>query len=101
MPDGAIYVGRPTRWGNPFRIGETVAGVFIAAADQAVSHFEDVLLGEWDDCRGAFPAPDYPSIKQVRAELRGHDLACWCPLDQPCHADVLLRLANQPDGAPT
>jgi len=29
-------------------------------------------------------------------ELRGHDLACWCPLDQPCHADVLLELANAP-----
>lgn len=27
-------------------------------------------------------------------ELRGHDLCCWCPLDQPCHADVLLELAN-------
>jgi len=30
-------------------------------------------------------------------ELRGHDLACWCPLDQPCHADVLLELANAPE----
>ncbi|WP_019732123.1 DUF4326 domain-containing protein [Mycobacterium avium] len=28
-------------------------------------------------------------------ELAGHDLACWCPPDQPCHADVLLELANQ------
>lgn len=28
-------------------------------------------------------------------ELRGHDLCCWCPLDQPCHADVLLELANE------
>ncbi|EUA64977.1 hypothetical protein I542_5155 [Mycobacteroides abscessus 1948] len=30
----------------------------------------------------------------IRRELRGHDLACWCPLDQPCHADVLLEIAN-------
>ena len=30
-------------------------------------------------------------------ELRGHDLACWCPLDGPCHADVLLELANRED----
>ena len=36
------------------------------------------------------PEPERPSID----ELRGHDLACWCPLDQPCHADVLLELAN-------
>jgi hypothetical protein len=34
-------------------------------------------------------------IDHARFELKGHDLACWCPLDQPCHADVLLELANQ------
>jgi hypothetical protein len=33
-------------------------------------------------------------LKQPFAPLRGKDLACWCPLDQPCHADVLLELAN-------
>ncbi|MBO0882015.1 MAG: DUF4326 domain-containing protein, partial [Mycobacterium sp.] len=38
--------------------------------------------------------PDYPR-DQIRAELRGHDLACWCPLEQPCHADVLLAIANR------
>jgi hypothetical protein len=36
----------------------------------------------------------YPSLDEIRAELAGRDLACWCPLDQPCHADVLLELAN-------
>lgn len=36
-------------------------------------------------------------IADVRAELAGHDLACWCPLDQPCHADVLLEVANRKD----
>lgn len=34
------------------------------------------------------------TVDEIRAELRGHDLACWCPLDQPCHADVLIELAN-------
>ncbi|MGO8055976.1 DUF4326 domain-containing protein, partial [Rhizobium leguminosarum] len=34
------------------------------------------------------------TMKQVRHELRGKNLACWCPLDQPCHADVLLEIAN-------
>jgi hypothetical protein len=39
---------------------------------------------------------EHPEIAdRARAELRGHDLACWCPLDQPCHADVLLELANE------
>ena len=36
----------------------------------------------------------YPSLDEIRAALGGRDLACWCPLDKPCHADVLLRLAN-------
>jgi len=31
----------------------------------------------------------------VQRELRGKDLACWCPLDQPCHADILLEVANR------
>lgn len=39
------------------------------------------------------PAPFRWMVANL-AELRGHDLACWCPLDQPCHADVLIGLAN-------
>lgn len=35
-----------------------------------------------------------PSLDEIRAELAGRDLACWCPPDQPCHADVLLEIAN-------
>jgi hypothetical protein len=37
------------------------------------------------------------NIKGLRRDLAGYDLACWCPLDQPCHADVLLELANADD----
>lgn len=38
------------------------------------------------------------TAEQARAELAGRDLACWCPLDQPCHADVLLEIANAASG---
>ena len=38
--------------------------------------------------------PEPPSLDRIKAELRGRDLCCWCPLDQPCHADVLLEIAN-------
>jgi hypothetical protein len=34
------------------------------------------------------------TVDDIRTELAGHDLACWCPLDQPCHADILLAIAN-------
>ena len=73
MPPGAVYVGRPTKWGNPFKIKEY-------GAEGAVSVFAvHVAMGLGGD-------PE---------DLRGKDLACWCPLDQPCHADVLLKVANE------
>ncbi len=93
MPDGAIYVGRPSKWGNPYRI--TSARMVVdpwghehycedgAARAVAVRLYrEDVWYG-----RAPFDELD-------PAELVGKDLVCWCPIDQPCHADVLLELAN-------
>jgi hypothetical protein len=76
MPKGAVYVGRPTKWGNPY------------------------AAGDWSDpvakYRAMATAPGMQStMKQLLAAIRGKDLACWCPLDQPCHADVLLELANK------
>jgi hypothetical protein len=78
MPEGAIYVGRPSRWGNPWWAG----------ADGTAA----TVVGRYREMLGRF-APAY--VAELLAPLRGHDLACWCPLDQPCHADVLLELANQ------
>lgn len=77
MPEGAVYVGRPTRWGNMF--GTTARDtITVGTAREAVACFRSVVTAEkWD----------------LRA-LRGKSLACWCALDQPCHADVLLELAN-------
>lgn len=104
MPEGAVYVGRPSRWGNPFE-----ARYYGLA--RALALYWDALRGFWNPSHFAADEPDWlvdqayrahtgwsrrigrhPS-EQARAELRGHDLACWCPLDQPCHADVLLELA--------
>lgn len=78
MPPGAVYVGRGSKWGNPYRIGTC----FIADAQSATEAF-----------RANLP------LSMALSELRGKDLACWCPLDAPCHADVLLELANS-DEAP-
>jgi hypothetical protein len=91
MPEGAIYVGRPTMWGNPFRIGERfyVAGP-IGPTEWLDSSREGVVK--------AFRAWTWEHIDYWAAItrcLRGKDLACWCRLDQPCHADVLLELANR------
>lgn len=85
-PRHAVTVARPTRWGNPWLVGKH--------GDQAtcVQAHADWLAGKRHD------APNGASAKEVLArigELRGRDLACWCGLDGPCHADTLLRLANQ------
>lgn len=40
------------------------------------------------------PFQGRPTVEEIQTKLRGHNLACWCPLSQPCHADVLLEIAN-------
>lgn len=98
MPDGAIYVGRGSRWGNPWVVHVHTVGcgpclmlcpVDIAEdrADAARKYAHAVLY----PLAGQTPVP---TPDEIRDELAGHDLACWCPLDQPCHADVLLEIAN-------
>jgi hypothetical protein len=78
-PEGAVVVARPSKWGNPYRVIGTTG-----RAD-AVELFRVLLR-------------DSPVLqKEAREDLAGRDLACWCPLDEPCHADVLLDFAN---GAP-
>ncbi len=104
MPAGAVYVGRPTRWGNPYVAGAVVSrrsfGVLtqttIRDVKMATAYFERWLnrdrlapLSGWNAHRQA------PSAAEIRAELGGKDLACWCPIGQACHADVLLRIANE------
>ena len=135
MPEGAVYVGRPSPWGNPWPVGGEMQPWLALAlghrADMAGRRASVVTAFRWwiAEDRGRFPVPartpgpgdleysdgstrhiaDVPVAMGVMmlgrqtiaiperpdlAPLRGHDLACWCPLDQPCHADVLLELAN-------
>lgn len=105
MPEGAVYVGRPTKWGNPFvayRDGHSNYDPHSVAPEIAVDCFRRLLTGErtWSSIppsrwpKGKLPA-DWVSVEDVQRELRGKDLACWCPLSHPCHADTLLILANR------
>lgn len=102
MPEGAIYVGRPGVWGNHFLLhkvakdwycvtdqGAPVKGTY-GTRRQAAKHAVS-LFAEYD-----LLAAGPTSRQAIRRALAGKDLACWCPLDQPCHADVLLEIANRP-----
>lgn len=98
MPKNTVYVGRPTIWGNPVRIEKDGQCFRVArdgdvlawrdteqeAAEQAVNCYRDILDMMSDDARSDF-----------LAGLRGKNLACWCKEKSPCHADVLLELANE------
>lgn len=95
MPPNTVKVARPTKWGNPMKVGETILtcgepvvngmGPLVqreATAEDAVRYYRQ---------RALKLAPS-----GVFEPLRGKCLACYCPLNQPCHADVLLELANAP-----
>lgn len=95
MPENTVKVDRSTKWGNPYR-----AGIHCDHQHAVDCHRYLVTLGR--RARTA-PFPDAVGSEEFTAalvrnhidELRGKNLACWCPLDQPCHADVLLELANR------
>ena len=95
MPDNTVKVDRTTKWGNPF-----VAG-FVAGKEAALAGGRKV-----QDRRHAFVLyrslafDNAALVEAAQAELRGKNLACWCPQDDPyednCHAAVLLQIANAP-----
>lgn len=96
MPANTVYVGRPTIFGNPF--------VFVGYEDWerpklCYEAYREWLIAARDGCpcRTVNCQSGYPIAKLILAalpNLRGKNLACWCPLDQPCHSDVLLEFAN-------
>jgi len=90
----AKLVTRPGKWGNPFSIDDVAAryGLERAAAQaKAVAMAGEWLGGTLDKKLSPGPAP---SRAEIRAALAGHNLACWCRPGTPCHADVLIELAN-------
>lgn len=103
MPPNTVYVGRPSKWGNPFRVGDYYMA-FAPSTDAplTISHFENFAGCDGEITIIKTPAHavaayrDYlkHSALDIR-DLRGKNLACWCKLDEPCHADVLLEIANE------
>lgn len=89
-PEGAVYVGRPTPFGNPFTVTEKLApGKMIGARYFAVPTIEDAIA-----CYREYLDQKPELVERIRSELRGKNLMCWCPLNQRCHADLLLEIAN-------
>lgn len=97
-PENSVVVARPSKWGNPYRIDDYREDWPDCTDEElrsmAVSDFRGLVEGRWDHLENPAP-PSYPSVDEIRAQLAGRNLACWCPLGTPCHADVLLEVANR------
>jgi hypothetical protein len=110
-PEHSAYVGRPTRFGNPFRIThdpDTKGWHVVARNGFSVGTFPSNLEARryaTDAFRVWITQPKQEeTLRLFRALLHGRDLTCWCPLPAPgqpdhCHAAVLLELANEPTPA--
>lgn len=96
MPPDTVKVCRPGPFGNPFTFKAAEDAGFTRKG--AVSAFEDWLAGNPWACGADRFEDRRQAILARMPELRGKNLACWCRLDAPCHADVLLRLANAGEG---
>lgn len=103
MPPNTVKVARPSLWGNPIKVNEK------CTATEAVRAYRQLLTksqmwiaqriksedGHADPFASLNIIAWREKVKRSLPELRGKNLACFCPLDQPCHADVLLKLANR------
>jgi hypothetical protein len=93
MPAGTVSIDRMTIFGNPFVVGKHGSRV------ECVEMFEALVSGFTSDVTG-FDALTQHAWRSAMLgglpALRGRDLACWCRLDQRCHGDVLLKIADEP-----
>lgn len=103
MPPNTVYVGRPSMDSNKHMVvrdgrlwGVWIGGTLdtVVCSDRTDAHSFAVTLFRAD--MEAAKERDPEAVALMAARLRGKNLACWCALDQPCHADVLLELANAP-----
>lgn len=78
-PDNTVVVSRPSRWGNPWKVGRDGSAV------QCIERYRRFVNGNiWS----------FPNKEVIQFNLRGKNLACWCKIGDPCHADILLEIAN-------
>jgi hypothetical protein len=108
MPENTVYVGRPTKWGNPFKTGLTyrnTSWLECMFLDLPFEQFQVLKM------HGITPKNITEVLELYRlhlltqikirglecqlGELKGKDLACWCPLSSPCHADILVEMCQK------
>jgi|JI10StandDraft_1071094.scaffolds.fasta_scaffold157590_1 hypothetical protein len=106
LPANTVSVARPTRFGNPFDVAtfgrEQAVGLYRNAilgtgwSPAWVAHMPNALAERVyrDTMRLQSRVGGIERRAWIKADLRGKNLACWCKPGEPCHADVLLEIAN-------
>ena len=84
-PKEAVVVSRPSKFGNPWHVGPDTS------RKTAVDQYRKWLRGDM----GGHLSEQRRAVIESLPELRGRDLACWCPIEEPCHADVLIEMARE------
>lgn len=96
MPPNSRKVDRSTRWGNPFNATQVGVVFFHKGLPAPIVHLNtEPSVERCIDMFIGYLKYRLEVDSDFLDPLQGKNLACWCPLDQPCHADVLLRLANE------
>jgi hypothetical protein len=103
MPENTFYVGRGSVFGSPFSFENAMEAGYLRSRSEPMANlfltecYRDWItnIGNRHDGRDWWQGPESDqrkaAVKANLHRLRGKNLACWCPLDQPCHADVLLE----------
>lgn len=120
MPPNTIYVGRGSKWGNPFRVvqyhdkkwaiktnGSPECTPILTNNAHAVYDTKEAATKDAIKCYQIWLTPyehetgilsevylSMANIDLIKEELKGKNLACWCATNEPCHADILLNIAN-------
>ncbi|MCZ2129514.1 MAG: DUF4326 domain-containing protein [Bacteroidia bacterium] len=93
IPENTKYVGRPTKWGNPFRVEDL-------GAEESVKRYKECILNNAmcyyyiDEIEASIQFDRFKWMSENLEQLRGFDLACFCSLSVPCHADALIELLS-------
>jgi len=89
-----VYAGRPSKWGNPFKVGDTITksiqyknsvriwNIKLKTIRQVLKYYNEAIT-------------DNELLNLDLSDLKGKNLSCWCKIGEPCHADILLKLANR------
>ena len=102
MPPNTVSVTRPGKWGNPFTLKQCYVDAALDLMEIRSEISNDKIDGTWVGYANAIAIQKYKSylqdnpniIEMAKRELNGKDLACWCKIGDPCHADILLKIAN-------